>query len=94
VCNDGFGLRLGSYDTSMYPGLGPSTPEVKPLLPALLFILSTWWLRRLLEPYCLEVEEEVFDLSTLRVQAPIYRQGPGYSLMSGCPAVGSSVATV
>jgi hypothetical protein len=84
VCNDGFGSRLGSYDTSTYPGSRPSTPEVKPLLPATLFILSTRWLIRLLELYYLEVEEEVFDLPTLRVQAPLYRQGPGYSLVSGC----------
>jgi hypothetical protein len=84
VCNDGFGSRLGSYDTSTYPGLGPSTPEVKALLPALLFILRTRWLTRLLELYCLEVEEEEFDPPTLRVQAPLYRQGPGYSLASGC----------
>jgi hypothetical protein len=94
VCNDGFGSRLGSYDTSTYPGSGPSTLEVKPLLPALLFILSTRWLPRLLELYCLEVEEEVFDLSTLRVQDLLYRQGTGYSLMSRCPAAGCSVVAV
>jgi hypothetical protein len=58
MCNDGSGSRLGSYDTRMYPGTRPSTLEVKPLLPALLFILSTRWLTRLLELYCLEVEEE------------------------------------
>jgi hypothetical protein len=40
------------------------------------------------------VEEEEFDLSTLRVQAPLYRQGPGYSLTSGCPAAGSLVVAV
>jgi hypothetical protein len=91
VCNDGSGSRLGSYDTSMYPGSGPSTPEVKPLLPALLFILSTRWLTRLLELYCLEGVEDVFDLPTLRVQAPLYWQGPGYRLVSGCPAAGSSM---
>jgi hypothetical protein len=91
---DGSGSILGSYDTSMYPGSGPSTLEVKPLLPALLFILSPRWLTRLLELYCLEVEEEVFDLPTLRVQAPLYRHGPSYSLVSGCPAAGSSVAAV
>jgi hypothetical protein len=73
MCNDGSGSRLGSYDTRTYPGSGPSTPEVKPLLPALVFILSTRWLTRLLELYCLEVEEEEFDLPTLRVQAPLYR---------------------
>jgi hypothetical protein len=94
MCNDGSGSRLGSYDTSTYPGSGPSTPEVKPLLPALVFILSTRWLTRLLELYCLEVEEEEFDLPTLRVQAPLYRQGPGYSLASGCPAAGSPMAAV
>jgi hypothetical protein len=92
VCNDGSGSRLGSYDTSTYPGSGTSTPKVKPLLPALLFILSTRWLTRLLELYCVEVVEEVFDLPTLRVQAPLYRQGPGYRLVSGCPAAGSSMA--
>jgi hypothetical protein len=79
---------------STYPGSGPSSPEVKPLLPALVFILSTWWLTRFLELYCLEVEEEVSDLPILRVQAPLYRQGPGYSLASGCPAASSPVATV
>jgi hypothetical protein len=84
VCNDGSGSILGSYDTSMYPGFGPSTPEVKPLLPALLFILSTRCLTRLLELYCLEVEEEEFDLPILRDQAPLYRQGPGDSSVSSC----------
>jgi hypothetical protein len=94
MCNDGSGLRLGSYNTSTYAGSGPSTPEVKPLLPALLFILCTWWLTRLLELYCLEVEEEEFNPPTLMVQVPLYRQGPGYSLASGCPAAGSPMAAV
>jgi hypothetical protein len=71
MCNDGSDSRLGSYDTSTYQGSGPSTLEGKPLLPALLFILSTQWLTRLLELYCLEVEEEVFDPPILRVQAPL-----------------------
>jgi hypothetical protein len=48
----------------------------------------------LLELYCLEVEEEVFDLPILRVQAPLYRQGPGYNLVSECPAAGFSVDAV
>jgi hypothetical protein len=86
MCNDGSGLRLGSYDTSTYPGSGPSTPEVKPLLPTLVFILSTRSLTVLLELYCLEVEEEVFDPPTLRVHAPLYRQGPGYSLVVRLPS--------
>jgi hypothetical protein len=41
----------------VYPGLGPSTPEVKPLLPALfhiIFIVVTM----LLELFDLEEEEE------------------------------------
>jgi hypothetical protein len=79
---------------SIYPGSGPSTTEVTPLLPALLFILSTRWLTRLVELYYLEVEEEEFDLPSLRVQAPLYRRGPGYSSVSGRPAVGSSMAAV
>jgi hypothetical protein len=91
-CNDGSGSRLGSYDTSMYPGLGPSSLKVKSLLPALVFILSTQWLTRLLELYCLEVEEEVSNLPTLRVQAPLYSRGPGYSFIIWLP--GSSMAAV
>jgi hypothetical protein len=42
---------------------------------------------RLLELYCLEVEEEEFDLPSLRVQAPLYRRWPGYRLgvrLPGC----------
>jgi hypothetical protein len=78
----------------MYPGSGPSSPKVKPLLPALFFILSTWWLTRLLELYCLEVEEEEFDLPTIRVHAPLYRNGPSYSLASSCPTAGSSMVAV
>jgi hypothetical protein len=34
----------------------------------------------------------VFDLPILRVQAPLYRQGPGYKVAFGCPAAGFSVA--
>jgi hypothetical protein len=44
-------------DTSVYPGSGPSTPEVTPLVPALLsiiFIVVTM----LLELFALEEEEE------------------------------------
>jgi hypothetical protein len=40
---------------------------------------------------CLEEEQEVFDLPILRVQAPLYSQGPGYRVSSGCPAIGFSV---
>jgi hypothetical protein len=44
-------------DTSVYPGSGPSTPEVKPLLPALFCIISTV-ITTLLELFGLEEEEE------------------------------------
>jgi hypothetical protein len=46
----------------------------------------------LLELCCLEEEEEVFPPPILRVQAPLYRQGPGYRVSSGCLAAGFSVA--
>jgi hypothetical protein len=42
---------------------------------------------RLLKLFGLEEEEEGSDLPSLRVQAPLYRQGPGYRLgvrVSGC----------
>jgi hypothetical protein len=39
----------------------------------------------LLELYCIEEEEEGFDLPTLRVQAPLYRWGSGYSLVVRLP---------
>jgi hypothetical protein len=45
VYNDGSGSRLCYEDTNDYPGSGPSTPEVTPLLPALFLILSTRWLQ-------------------------------------------------
>jgi hypothetical protein len=41
----------------VYPGLGPSTPEVTPLLPALFCIISTVF-TMLLELFGLEEEEE------------------------------------
>jgi hypothetical protein len=44
-------------DTSVYPGSGPSTPEVKPLLPAL-FLISLIVVTALLELFGLEEEEE------------------------------------
>jgi hypothetical protein len=74
-------------DTSIYPGSGPSTPEVTPLLPALLSIIFTV-VTTLLELFGLEEEEEdESDLPRLRVQTPLYRQGSGYRLggrLPGC----------
>jgi hypothetical protein len=48
---------LCDRDTAVYPGLGPSTPEVKPLLPAL-FRISFIEVTTLLELFGLEEEEE------------------------------------
>jgi hypothetical protein len=84
--SDGSGSRLGKCRHITYPSSGPSSLEVKPLRPALVFIISTRWLIVLLELCCLEEEEEVFDPPILRVQAPLYRRGPGYRVSSGCPA--------
>jgi hypothetical protein len=42
---------------------------------------------RLIELYCLEVEEDELNLPSLRVQAPLSRRGPGYRLggrLPGC----------
>jgi hypothetical protein len=90
--NDESGSRLGKQRHITYPGSGSSSLEVKPLRPALVFIISTRWLIVFLELCCLEEEEEEFDLPILRVQAPLYMQGPGYRVSSGCPAAGFSVA--
>jgi hypothetical protein len=43
---------------------------------------------------CPEEEEEEIDLPNLRVHAPLYRQGPGYKMLSGCPTAGFSMAAV
>jgi hypothetical protein len=52
-------VRLGIvlWDTTVYPGSGPSTPEVKPLLLALFIIIFTE-ITMLLELFGLEEEEE------------------------------------
>jgi hypothetical protein len=72
---------------AVYPGSGPSTLEVTPLLPALFLILSTLWLQGSSSCFGLEEEEEGSDLPSLRVQAPLYKWGPGYRLgirLPGC----------
>jgi hypothetical protein len=73
-------------DTTIYPGSGPSTPKVKPLLPAL-FRISFAVVTTLLELFGLEEEEEGSDPPSLRVQTSLYRRGSGYrlgGLLSGC----------
>jgi hypothetical protein len=69
---------------AVYPGLGPSTPEVTPLLPALFLIILTV-VTTLLELFGLEEEEGGSDLPSLRVQTPLYRRGSGYRLGGRLP---------
>jgi hypothetical protein len=38
-------FEIGQWRYSTYPGLGPFSPEVKPLRPALIFIMLTQWLQ-------------------------------------------------
>jgi hypothetical protein len=88
-------VRLGIVQLRhhVYPGSGPSTPEVKPLLAAL-FLISSTLVTMLLELFGLEEEEEGSDLPSVRVQTPLYRQGSGYRLGGWQPATDSSVAVV
>jgi hypothetical protein len=60
-------------------------PEVTPILPALFFIFFTV-VTTLLELFGLEEEEEGSDLSSIRVQTLLYRQGSGYRLGGRLPA--------
>jgi hypothetical protein len=53
----GLAQECANRDTLVYPGSGPSTPEVTPLLPALLSIIFTV-VTTLLELFGLEAEEE------------------------------------
>jgi hypothetical protein len=89
----GLARDCANRDTLVYPGSGPSTLEVTPLLPALFLIISIM-VTMLLELFGLEEEEEEegSDLRSLRVQTPLYRQGsdyrlggrlPGYQLLCG-----------
>jgi hypothetical protein len=71
---------------AVYPGSGPSTLEITPLLPALFLIICTM-ATTLLELFGLEEEEEGSDFPSLRVQTTLYRQGSGYRLggqLPGC----------
>jgi hypothetical protein len=84
---------MGSDDTSTYPGSGPSSPEVKkPYILLVLYYEHTVAIM-LLELCLLEEDEDKIDPSpTLRVQAPLYRQGPGYTIWSVYPTAGFVVA--
>jgi hypothetical protein len=66
-------------------------PEVTPLLPVLFLIIFTV-VTTLLELFGLEEEEEGSNLTSLRVQTPLYRRGSDYRLGGRLPAAGSSMA--
>jgi hypothetical protein len=79
VCNDGSGLRLCNLDTSSLPRFralhaGGNTPTSCLVSYSHHTVATT-----LLELFGLEEEEEGSDLSRLRVQTPLYRQGSSYS---------------
>jgi hypothetical protein len=82
--DDGSGSGLRQRRHLGYPGLGPSTPQVKPLLPAC-FLLSSQWLQR--SSSCSSRGGRRWIGSPrLRVQTPLYRQGSGYILGGRLPA--------
>jgi hypothetical protein len=71
-------------------------PEVTPLLPALFLIISIV-VTTILELFGLDEEEEGSDLSSLRVQTPLYRRGSGYRLggwLPGCRLLRGCVFSV
>jgi hypothetical protein len=87
VCDNGSGSRLCNYDTNNLPRFralhaGGNTPT-----SCLVSYSQHTVATSLLELFGLEVEEEGSDLPSLRVQAPLYRRGPGYRLggrLPGC----------
>jgi hypothetical protein len=87
VCNDGSGSRLCNLDTSglsRFRALhtGGNTPT-----SCLVSYSQHTVATMLLELFSLEEKEEGSDLPSLRVQAPLYRRGPGYRLgvrLPGC----------
>jgi hypothetical protein len=75
VCNDGSGSRLCNLDTSGLPRFrahhyGGNTPT-----SCLVSYSQHTVATRLLELFGLQEEEEGSDLSSLRVQARLYRRG-------------------
>jgi hypothetical protein len=92
--DDGSGSGLCQQRHLGYPGSGPSTSEVKPLLPAC-FLLALQWLQ--CSSSCLSRggRRKRIRSPRLRVQTPLYRRGSGYRLggrLPGCrlPAAASS----
>jgi hypothetical protein len=69
-----------------YPGSGPSTPEVKPLLPAC-FLLALPWLQCSSSCSSRGGRRRRIPSPRLRVQTPLYRRGSDYRLggrLPGC----------
>jgi hypothetical protein len=87
VCNDGFGSRLCNLDTSGLPRFRALHARGNTPTSCLVSYSQHIVATTLLELFGLEEEEEGSDPPSLRVQAPLYRRGPGYRLgvwLPGC----------
>jgi hypothetical protein len=87
VCDDGSISRLCNENTSDLPRFRAIHAGGKTPTSCLVSYSQHTVATRLLELFGLEKEEDRSDLPSLRVQAPIYRQGPGYRLggrLPGC----------
>jgi hypothetical protein len=92
--DDGSDSGLCQWRHLGYRGSGPSTPEVKPLLPAC-FLLASQWLQRSSSCSSRGGRRRRIPSPRLRAQTPLYRRGSGYRLggrLLGCrvPAAASS----
>jgi hypothetical protein len=84
--DDGSGSGLCQWRHLGYPGLGPSTPEIKPLLPVC-FLLALQWLQCSSSCSSSGGRRRRIRSPRLRVQTPLYRRGSGYRLggwLPGC----------
>jgi hypothetical protein len=95
--DDGYGSGLCQRRHLGYPGLGPSTREVKPLLPAC-FLLASQWLQCSSSCSSGGGRRRRIRSPRLRVQTPLYRRGSSYRLggrLPGCrlPAAVTSASS-
>jgi hypothetical protein len=87
VCNDGFGSRLCNENTSDLPRFRALHAGGKTPTSCIVSYSQHTVATRLLELFGLEEEENISNLPSLRVQAPLYGQGHGYRLggrLPGC----------
>jgi hypothetical protein len=77
--DNGSGSELCQRRHLGYPGSGPSTLEVKPLLPAC-FLLASQWLQCSSSCSSRGGRRRRIRSPRLRAQTPLYRQGSGYRL--------------